>query len=41
MERRLIKNTLQKMGGYRTRTAEMFGVTARTIRNKIKKYYLN
>lgn len=41
MERRLIKNTLQKMGGNRTRTAEMLGVTARTIRNKIKKYYLN
>ena len=41
MEKRLIENTLQKMGGNRTRTAEMLGVTARTIRNKIKKYYLN
>lgn len=41
MEKRLIENTLQKMGGNRTRTAEMLGVTARTIRNKIKKYYLS
>jgi len=41
MEKRFIENTLQKMGGNRTRTAEMLGVTARTIRNKIKKYYLN
>lgn len=41
MEKRLIENTLQKMRGNRTRTAEMLGVTARTIRNKIKKYYLN
>jgi len=41
MERKLIEKTLEKTGGNRTKTAEMLGVTVRTIRNKIKKYQLN
>ena len=38
MERRLIIQTLEHTGGNRTRTAEMLGVSVRTIRNKIHQY---
>ncbi|MCL4457805.1 MAG: sigma-54 dependent transcriptional regulator [Nitrospirae bacterium] len=38
MERDLIVNTLRETGGNRTRTAQLLGVSVRTIRNKIKEY---
>lgn len=38
MERRLIMHTLDRTGGNRTRTAEMLGVSVRTIRNKLNQY---
>lgn len=40
MERQLIERTLEANGGNRTRTAEMLGVSLRTIRNKIREYGL-
>ncbi len=40
MERRLIMNTLNRTGGNRTRTADMLGVSVRTIRNKLSQYGL-
>jgi len=40
MEKKLIKETLQKMKGNRTKTAKVLGVSVRTIRNKIKEYQL-
>jgi DNA-binding NtrC family response regulator len=39
-ERYLLENTLGMTGGNRTRTAEMLGVSVRTIRNKIRQYGL-
>ena len=38
MEKRLILRTLDKTGGNRTRTADMLGVSVRTIRNKLHQY---
>jgi DNA-binding NtrC family response regulator len=40
VERSLLEATLQTTGGNRTRTAEMLGVSLRTIRNKIREYGL-
>jgi len=40
VERSLLEATLQRTGGNRTRTAEMLGVSLRTIRNKIREYGL-
>lgn len=40
MERRLLEATLQATKGNRTRTAEMMGVSLRTVRNKIREYGL-
>jgi DNA-binding NtrC family response regulator len=39
-ERHLLEATLQSTGGNRTRTAEMLGVSLRTIRNKIREHGL-
>ena len=38
MERKLILRTLDRTGGNRTRTAQMLGVSVRTIRNKLNLY---
>jgi len=40
VERHLLEETLEITGGNRTRTAEMLGVSLRTIRNKIREYGL-
>jgi len=40
VERNLLEATLHSTGGNRTRTAEMLGVSLRTIRNKIREYGL-
>ena len=40
VERHLLEATLQATGGNRTRTAEMLGVSLRTIRNKIREHGL-
>ncbi len=40
VERHLLQSTLEITGGNRTRTAEMLGVSLRTIRNKIREYGL-
>ena len=40
VERQLLEATLQSTGGNRTRTAEMLGVSLRTVRNKIRAYDL-
>lgn len=40
VERHLLEKTLEINGGNRTRTAEMLGVSLRTIRNKIREYGL-
>jgi DNA-binding NtrC family response regulator len=40
MERSLLEATLQATRGNRTRTAEMMGVSLRTVRNKIREYGL-
>jgi DNA-binding NtrC family response regulator len=40
VERQLLQSTLEITGGNRTRTAEMLGVSLRTIRNKIREYGL-
>jgi DNA-binding NtrC family response regulator len=40
MERQMIVTTLQETEGNRTRTAEILGVSVRTIRNKINEYGL-
>jgi DNA-binding NtrC family response regulator len=40
LERQLLETTLQLTGGNRTRTAEMLGVSLRTIRNKIREFGL-
>jgi DNA-binding NtrC family response regulator len=40
VERHLLEATLQITGGNRTRTAEMLGVSLRTIRNKIREHGL-
>ena len=39
-ERRLLEVTLEATGGNRSRTAEMLGVSLRTVRNKIRDYGL-
>jgi len=38
MEKRLILQTLDKVGGNRTRAADILGVSVRTIRNKLNQY---
>jgi DNA-binding NtrC family response regulator len=38
METRLIIDALKSVGGNRTRAASILGITARTLRNKIKEY---
>jgi len=38
MERRLILQTLERVGGNRTRAARLLGITTRTLRNKLKEY---
>lgn len=40
VERRMILQTLRHCHGNRTRTAEMFGISLRTIRNKLRSYWL-
>ena len=40
VERQLLEATLRANGGNRTRTAEMLGVSLRTIRNKIREHGL-
>jgi DNA-binding NtrC family response regulator len=40
VERHLLEATLQSTGGNRTHTAEMLGVSLRTIRNKIREHGL-
>jgi len=40
MERKLLEMTLEATGGNRSRTAEMLGVSLRTVRNKIRSYGL-
>lgn len=40
VERALIEKTLEAAGGNRTRSAEMLGVTRKTLQNKIKEYGL-
>jgi len=40
MEKQLLERTLEATRGNRTRTAEMLGVSLRTIRNKIRQYGL-
>jgi two-component system response regulator AtoC len=40
MERKLFEMTLQATGGNRSRTAEMLGVSLRTVRNKVRSYGL-
>jgi DNA-binding NtrC family response regulator len=39
-DRYLFESTLAKMHGNRTRTAEVLGVSLRTVRNKIRSYGL-
>jgi DNA-binding NtrC family response regulator len=41
MERRLIVATLERTGGNRTRTADLLGVSVRTVRNKLNQYGLS
>jgi two-component system response regulator FlrC len=38
MERRMIMQTLEQVGGNRTRAADLLGVSVRTIRNKLNLY---
>ena len=40
MERQLLAMTLESTGGNRSRTAELLGVSLRTVRNKIREYGL-
>jgi len=40
MERQLLEKTLEATGGNRTRTAELMGLSLRTVRNKIREYGL-
>jgi DNA-binding NtrC family response regulator len=40
VERQLFEQTLRAAGGNRTRTAEMLGISVRTVRNKINEYGL-
>ena len=40
MERKLLQMTLEATHGNRSRTAEMLGVSLRTVRNKIRSYGL-
>ncbi len=40
MERQLLAMTLESTGGNRSRTAELLGVSLRTVRNKIREYNL-
>jgi DNA-binding NtrC family response regulator len=40
VERQLLESTLEVTGGNRTRTAEILGVSLRTIRNKIREFGL-
>ena len=40
MERQVLERTLESTGGNRTRTAEILGVSLRTIRNKIREFGL-
>jgi len=41
MERRMILRTLDETGGNRTRTAEILGISRRTLQNKLKEYGIN
>ena len=38
VERDLIYSTLEKMGGNKTKAAELLKITTRTLRNKLHKY---
>jgi two-component system response regulator FlrC len=38
MEMKLILEALESMNGTRTRAASVLGITARTLRNKIREY---
>jgi len=40
IEKHVLEATLQITGGNRTRTAEMLGVSLRTVRNKIREHGL-
>jgi DNA-binding NtrC family response regulator len=39
-ERQLFEQTLRAAGGNRTRTAQMLGISVRTVRNRINEYGL-
>lgn len=41
IERHVILQTLRHCGGNRTRTARMLGVSLRTVRNKLRSYWLD
>jgi len=41
MKRALIVKTLAETGGNRTRTAEILGISRRTLQNKLKQYALD
>jgi DNA-binding NtrC family response regulator len=40
IQRQLLESTLETTGGNRTRTAELLGLSLRTVRNKIREYGL-
>jgi len=40
VERQLFESTLKATGGNRTRTADMLGISVRTVRNRIREYGL-
>jgi DNA-binding NtrC family response regulator len=40
LEKRLIERTLAQTGGNRSRTAELLGISLRTVRNKVREYGL-
>jgi len=41
VERRMILQTLRHCHGNRTRTAQMLGISIRTVRNKLREYWLS
>jgi two-component system response regulator HydG len=41
MEREMILRTLEEAGGNRTRSAEILGISRRTLQLKLKEYGIN